>query len=103
MNEAWICPRCKRVNAPFNPSCFCKPDDDIESAKSPVEPSEHVTDARRYLMPDNLEAIERMNKIANGIYPNFKPMRCLICNGIHASGQSCATLQNNSPPNGEFI
>lgn len=23
MSQAWECPRCKRINAPFNPSCFC--------------------------------------------------------------------------------
>ena len=26
MNEPWECPRCKRINAPFNPTCFCKPE-----------------------------------------------------------------------------
>lgn len=24
-NQAWECPRCKRINAPFNPTCFCSP------------------------------------------------------------------------------
>jgi hypothetical protein len=24
-NQAWECPRCKRINAPFNPACFCIP------------------------------------------------------------------------------
>lgn len=24
MKEGWICPRCKKVNAPFTPSCDCK-------------------------------------------------------------------------------
>lgn len=22
-NQPWECPRCKRINAPFNPTCFC--------------------------------------------------------------------------------
>lgn len=26
INQAWECPRCKRINAPFNPTCFCQPD-----------------------------------------------------------------------------
>lgn len=47
MNEPWICPRCKRVNAPFNPYCFCKPKD--ENSKK----SEHVIDAICYLNPYN--------------------------------------------------
>ncbi len=24
MKDGWICPRCKKVNAPFIPSCDCK-------------------------------------------------------------------------------
>jgi hypothetical protein len=24
-NQPWECPRCKRMNAPFNPTCFCSP------------------------------------------------------------------------------
>lgn len=24
MKEGWICPRCKKVNAPFIPSCDCQ-------------------------------------------------------------------------------
>lgn len=29
--KPWICPRCKRVNAPTTPSCFCKPEDNQQS------------------------------------------------------------------------
>jgi len=25
MPQPWECPRCKRINAPTNPSCFCSP------------------------------------------------------------------------------
>jgi hypothetical protein len=34
-NQAWECPRCKRINAPFNHSCFCIPADqsDISGLK----------------------------------------------------------------------
>ena len=28
-NQAWECPRCKRMNAPFNPTCFCAPQGDL--------------------------------------------------------------------------
>ena len=24
MKEGWLCPRCKKVNAPFTPSCGCQ-------------------------------------------------------------------------------
>ena len=27
MKEGWICPRCKKVNAPFTPFCDCKEND----------------------------------------------------------------------------
>lgn len=108
MNEPWLCPRCGRMNAPFNPACFCAPDDEIEtSVKSSGTSSEHVTDAARYLNPDALRKIleeeKRKNEIAIGIAPNFYGGRCYICDGFHALGQVCATLTNNLPPNGEFI
>lgn len=32
-NSPWECPRCKRMNAPFNLTCFCSP----ESKKSIYE------------------------------------------------------------------
>ena len=27
INQPWECPRCKRINAPFNPACLCQLDD----------------------------------------------------------------------------
>lgn len=24
-NQPWECPRCRRMNAPHNPTCFCRP------------------------------------------------------------------------------
>lgn len=110
MTQPWMCPRCKRMNAPFNPTCFCKPEDDIElSVSSSDEPSEHVTDAARYLNPGDLykilEAEKRKADIVNGVIPKFYKQQniCVICGIEHNSGQHCATLQNNLPPNGEFI
>lgn len=29
INQPWECPRCKRINAPFNPTCFCNPENDL--------------------------------------------------------------------------
>ena len=26
MNQPWECPRCHRINAGWNPSCFCNPE-----------------------------------------------------------------------------
>lgn len=64
VNASWECHRCGRINAPFNPSCFCKPEDgDIEnSAKIP--PSAHTNDAFNYLKGVPVDDIER---IVNGI------------------------------------
>ena len=28
LSSPWECPRCGRMNAPFNPSCFCKKDNE---------------------------------------------------------------------------
>jgi hypothetical protein len=28
-NQPWECPRCHRINAPFNHSCFCQPEKPI--------------------------------------------------------------------------
>lgn len=121
MNEAWECPRCGRINAPFNPSCFCKPEEchDNSIEKSPAELSPHVMDAARYLDPGQLykimEGEKRKAEIAIGLMPKFYnetvtktkvnlPQNlCLICGIEHNHGQHCATLQNNLPPNGEFI
>lgn len=119
MNEPWLCPRCGRMNAPFNPTCFCKPDEKIElSVKSSDKPSEHLADAARYLNPDALykilEAEKRKAEVAIGLMPNFynadktkvnlPQFPCGICGGKHWAGFECATLsQNTLPPNGEFI
>ncbi len=123
MNQAWECPRCHRMNAPFNPTCFCSPDNgDLEiSAKTPQN-SEHVMDAARYLRPDLdpgqlykiLEGEKRKADIINGMIPNFYdgsktkvnlPQNpCGICGGKHWAGFECATLsQNTLEPNGQFI
>ncbi len=74
MSNPWECPRCGRINAPFNPSCFCKPMDEcieLQSTKS----SEHIMDAARYLSYDSLDKIiknnDEMTKIALGMMPNF--------------------------------
>lgn len=77
MSEAWLCPRCKRMNAPFNPTCFCKPEDynDDSIENSPAELSDHVMDAARYLDPGQLykimEGEKRKAEIAIGLMPKF--------------------------------
>ena len=33
MQEGWLCPRCKKVNAPWVPHCDCKSEDKESSQK----------------------------------------------------------------------
>lgn len=101
MNQAWECPRCGRINAPFNPTCFCKPEDCTTPDKSPDEPSEHLADAARYLNPQQPAQLPfgmKRTKV------NLQDFPCGICGRRHWAGFECATLsQNTLPPNGEFI
>ncbi len=63
VNVPWECPRCKRMNAPFNPTCFCQP-----------------------------EAEKIKTEIIRGMTANVYPNYCPICNGQHGGGIGCATL-----------
>lgn len=72
-NQAWECPRCKRINAPFNLSCFCEP-----SNRKP-----HPLDAVGKALDEEL-------------LKKLQAQRCSICNGYHGSGPSCMTLQVTS-------
>ncbi len=67
MNQPWECPRCKRMNAPFTPSCFCSPDNK----------SDHLEDSFSYL---------------NGpkIVQYIKESKCTNCNGHHGIYQGRA-------------
>lgn len=75
--EAWECPRCGRMNAPFNPTCFCKRDD----SKSPI-------------LGKNIKERTSPIKWAGDPIPCMPVNgRCLICNGYHGIGVSCMTLK----------
>lgn len=70
-NSPWECPRCGRINAPFNPFCVCKKQDKnllekINSAKQQIP------------MP---------------MYPEHGWLTfCPICNGNHGQDRGCMTL-----------
>jgi len=55
-NQPWECPRCGRINASHNPSCFCGP------RKDPLLP---IT--------------------KNELLTKIDDMRCPECDGIHGS------------------
>ena len=38
MSEPWICPRCGRVNAPWNPWCNCEPKSNMNTNTSEWTP-----------------------------------------------------------------
>lgn len=100
-NKAWECPRCGRMNAPFNPVCFCKPEEVETSVKSSDKPSEHLTDAAHYLNPYKPAQLPFGMKRTS---VNLPQNPCGICGGKHWAGFECATLSKNTlPPNGEFI
>lgn len=95
-NSPWECTRCGRINAPFNPSCFCKPEEEHFKSSVKTTNSKHITDAARYLNTDALNKIlegeKRKAEIAIGLMPNFYNPRCFICNGHHLHGQQCINL-----------
>ena len=86
MNKPWECPRCGRINAPFNPSCFCNRDDKKKEAES------------------EKEFMELAKRVAKPLYTfkqvedYMKNSHCLNCGGHHGifNGRAvqCADLQN---------
>lgn len=77
MSEPWQCPRCGKINAPFNPSCFCRPKEEKQE-----EPK-----------------IPYTQYIPDGFLDGFKKLpRCSNCNGIHGvwngSAVQCINLRS---------
>jgi hypothetical protein len=77
----WECPRCNRINAPFNPTCFCSPENDLNSSEK-----------------DLLEKIKKPLYTFDEVENHAKNSRCSNCNGYHGIFQGraiqCADLQN---------
>ena len=74
-NQPWECPRCHKINAPWNPSCFCKATDNpwpnyslVGNPKWTSEPIPCTADVKQ----------------------------CFICKGYHANGVSCQFLKVTS-------
>lgn len=63
-NKPWECPRCKRINAPFNPTCFC----------SPEKKSEYVEDALVYL-----NGLKKPLFTFDEVDQEIKNSRCFSC------------------------
>lgn len=70
MREPWECPRCHRINAPWNPACFCRKEEETSLEKFIRDPANQ--------MP--IKSIER----------------CMICNGHHGIGIQCIQLRHMS-------
>ena len=80
--SAWECPRCGRMNAPFNPSCFCKKDEKkdmwdayINAVKKPLYDFDQVSEYIKNSRCDNCgghhgifqgRAVQCINLGANG-------------------------------------
>jgi hypothetical protein len=71
MNQPWECPRCNRMNAPFNPSCFCSSKDSLT-----------------YL--ETVFSDPNSKQQSNGLLIDWR--HCSICNSYHSHGMQCATL-----------
>jgi hypothetical protein len=78
MSEPWECPRCGRMNAPFNPSCFC----------NKAVSSEHINDAVNYLKAFR-KPLFSFEEIAKCIKRN----QCLVCAGYHGEGVQCVYMR----------
>ena len=83
MNSPWECPRCGRMNSPYNPSCFCKRDDEkelIDLAKKVAKPLYTFKEVEEYM----------------------KNSRCTTCGGYHGIFQGraiqCVDLQHRITP-----
>lgn len=70
-NQAWECPRCGKMNAPFNPTCFCDPPPKSSMAKIP-----NLQDLAR-------DVLERSRGFD----------RCLVCDGYHGHNVQCVYLK----------
>lgn len=80
-NQPWECPRCKRMNAPFNPTCFCSPENDLSSTEK-----------------DLLEKIKKPLFSFDEVDQAIKNSRCTNCGSYHGIFQGravqCVDLQN---------
>jgi hypothetical protein len=92
-NQAWECPRCKRINAPFNPSCFCSPENDLTIAEK-----------------DLLDKIKKPLFSFDEVDQAIKNSRCTNCGSYHGIFQGravqCVDLQNGITPtycNGQAV
>jgi len=46
MNEGWVCPRCKKVNAPDVKGCSCKSDDKSDDKSDFEELKKYIDDPK---------------------------------------------------------
>lgn len=58
MKEGWICPRCKRSNAPHIDSCDCPTDLTFEEINIKMKPS--LPPQPPYIWPDDMERYRRI-------------------------------------------
>lgn len=86
--SAWECPRCGRMNAPFNPSCFCKKDENQSLFEKELKNIAAQEDIRKPLF-----SFEEINKYAI-------LSRCDNCGGHHGIFQGRAVQCVNLGANG---
>ena len=77
-NQPWECPRCKRINAPFTPTCFCNPEKGLQGL------------AREVLERKGQDQFKPMELPAGLPYGYKRTSECSNCGGHHG-------VWNNQP------
>jgi len=81
-NQAWECPRCKRINAPFNAMCICKPS---EQEQSFYEDMKNGAKGQAPFIPMPLPA---------GLpYGYTRNDACMVCGKYHGKNIQCVSLE----------
>ena len=95
--SAWECPRCGRMNAPFNPSCFCKSD----KLPEPDKQSDSFSQSMSETLEKIIDEERKKAAIAIGLMPNFYTQsKCDNCGGHHGIFQGRAVQCVNLGANG---
>ena len=82
MKEPWICPRCRTVNAPFNPQCFCSETSEVGITTAVTSGYEEI-DINRHQSDVDVDSNQQnkcKHEFGNEIYASNPPqVRCKKC------------------------
>jgi len=95
-NHAWECPRCNRMNAPFNLHCNCPKDSAEKELFLVTDCKECIRDAAK-IFSGGYPGQEVLDRCATELHYNYhiksihdnKLMKCSECGNYHANGANC--------------